>query len=145
MSTVNSSYVWRKSSYSDSSGAECVEVASVPANWHKSSYSDSSGGSCVEVGSVVVVTGAQPQESGYSTHTEDQWAGLAPIVPTISTAERRKNSLSTGTRGTCVEVGDVAAVAVRDSKDPDGPKLIFGPSAWQAFATQVKNGTLDLA
>jgi hypothetical protein len=34
---------------------------------------------------------------------------------------------------------------VRDSKDPDGPKLVFGPSAWQAFATRVKTGTLDLA
>ena len=36
------------------------------------------------------------------------------------------------------------AVAVRDSKNPDGPRLIFGHSAWQAFAAQVKNGTLDL-
>ncbi|MDN3058051.1 MULTISPECIES: DUF397 domain-containing protein [Streptomyces] len=38
--------VWFKSSYSDSSGGECVEVA---YDWHKSSYSDSSGGQCIEV------------------------------------------------------------------------------------------------
>lgn len=38
--------VWFKSSYSDSSGGECVEVA---LDWHKSSYSDNTGGQCVEV------------------------------------------------------------------------------------------------
>ncbi|BAU84357.1 hypothetical protein SLA_3448 [Streptomyces laurentii] len=37
---------WFKSSYSDDSGANCVEVA---FDWHKSSYSDGSGGNCVEV------------------------------------------------------------------------------------------------
>ncbi|MFC8665741.1 DUF397 domain-containing protein [Streptomyces sp. NPDC057199] len=37
---------WFKSSYSDSSGGECVEAA---FTWRKSSYSDSSGGDCVEV------------------------------------------------------------------------------------------------
>ncbi|MFI0774560.1 DUF397 domain-containing protein [Streptomyces sp. NPDC021212] len=38
--------VWFKSSYSDSGGGDCVEIA---LDWHKSSYSDSSGGQCVEV------------------------------------------------------------------------------------------------
>ncbi|MEU0843204.1 DUF397 domain-containing protein [Streptomyces sp. NPDC005962] len=38
--------VWFKSSYSDSSGGQCVEVA---LDWHKSSYSDNTGGQCVEV------------------------------------------------------------------------------------------------
>ncbi|XUL88270.1 DUF397 domain-containing protein [Streptomyces galilaeus] len=37
---------WFKSSYSDSSGGDCVEVA-LP--WRRSTYSDSSGGECVEV------------------------------------------------------------------------------------------------
>lgn len=43
---------WVKSSYSDSSGGQCVEVA---VDWHKSSYSDASGGDCVEVATGVVV------------------------------------------------------------------------------------------
>ncbi|WP_432085032.1 DUF397 domain-containing protein [Streptomyces sp. bgisy095] len=37
---------WFKSSYSSSSGGDCVEVA---FDWHKSSYSNSNGGNCVEV------------------------------------------------------------------------------------------------
>ncbi|QLH24932.1 DUF397 domain-containing protein [Streptomyces sp. Rer75] len=38
--------MWFKSSYSDSSGGDCVEVA---LDWHKSSYSDNTGGQCVEI------------------------------------------------------------------------------------------------
>jgi hypothetical protein len=30
------------------------------------------------------------------------------------------------------------AVLVRDSKDPDGPRLVFDPRAWREFAAQVK-------
>jgi hypothetical protein len=36
---------WRKSSYSTSTGGDCVEVG----RWRKSGYSDSTGGDCVEV------------------------------------------------------------------------------------------------
>ncbi|GAA1377647.1 DUF397 domain-containing protein [Streptomyces beijiangensis] len=44
---MTSTLRWFKSSYSDSSGGECVEVAFDA--WHKSSYSDSGGGNCVEL------------------------------------------------------------------------------------------------
>ncbi|MGP4084610.1 DUF397 domain-containing protein [Streptomyces sp. KR55] len=41
---------WRKSSYSGSSGGECVECAPLgAASWRKSSYSGDTGGDCVEV------------------------------------------------------------------------------------------------
>ncbi|WP_314414433.1 DUF397 domain-containing protein [Streptomyces sp. DSM 40484] len=43
---------WRKSSYSDDNGGDCVEVAYDfigAARWRKSSHSDDNGGSCVEV------------------------------------------------------------------------------------------------
>jgi hypothetical protein len=36
---------WRKSTYSSSGGANCVEVGT----WRKSTYSGSNGGACVEV------------------------------------------------------------------------------------------------
>ncbi|MGH3313744.1 MAG: DUF397 domain-containing protein [Streptomyces sp.] len=37
---------WRKSTHSDASGGDCVEVAT---EWRKSTHSDSGGGDCVEV------------------------------------------------------------------------------------------------
>lgn len=43
---------WRRSTYSDGNGGECVEVAyDFPgaARWRKSSYSNGEGGDCVEV------------------------------------------------------------------------------------------------
>jgi hypothetical protein len=35
-------------------------------------------------------------------------------------------------------------VAVRDSKDPDGPKLFFRPSAWIDLLDRIKAGELEL-
>ncbi|MFD9319884.1 DUF397 domain-containing protein [Streptomyces sp. NPDC060053] len=47
-----SSVTWRKSSYSNTDGGNCVEVSddllSVAA-WRKSSYSNQDGGACLEV------------------------------------------------------------------------------------------------
>ncbi|MBW8736814.1 MAG: DUF397 domain-containing protein [Streptomyces turgidiscabies] len=43
---------WRKSTYSDGNGGDCVEVAHDfigAARWRKSTYSNGEGGSCVEV------------------------------------------------------------------------------------------------
>jgi hypothetical protein len=43
--------------------------------------------------------------------------------------------------GRRVEVGAAPrAVAVRDSKDPEGPKLAFAPGRWRDFTRSVKNG-----
>ncbi|MFE7409519.1 DUF397 domain-containing protein [Streptomyces laurentii] len=44
-----STATWRKSSYSNSSGGNCVEVAEGYAAWRKSSHSNTSGGNCLEV------------------------------------------------------------------------------------------------
>ncbi|MBZ6473446.1 DUF397 domain-containing protein [Streptomyces griseocarneus] len=79
-----SSVRWRKSSYSNSDGGDCVEVA----EWRKSSYSNPDGGNCLEV---------------------------ADNIPT--------------------------AVPVRDSKNPDGPALVFGAAAWAAFVSGLKGTT----
>jgi hypothetical protein len=35
-----------------------------------------------------------------------------------------------------------AAIAVRDFKDPDGPRLAFTAGGWRAFLRQVKDGQL---
>ncbi|MGP3978121.1 DUF397 domain-containing protein [Streptomyces sp. 8N114] len=49
-----------------------------------------------------------------------------------------KSSYSTG-NGACVEVKSpaVRTVAVRDSKEPQGPALSFQPEAWGAFVARV--------
>lgn len=58
----------------------------------------------------------------------------------------RKSSYSGG-QGECVEVATLpgGGHAVRDSKDSDGPRLVFPPTGWQAFTSQVKAGQHDLA
>ena len=42
--------------------------------------------------------------------------------------------------GNCVEVARnlTGIVAVRDSKDPEGPALIFASADWEAFTAGVK-------
>jgi hypothetical protein len=58
----------------------------------------------------------------------------------------RKSSHSGPSGGDCVEVAGAApSVAVRDSKDPEGPKLIFGASAWRVFSQAAKSGRFDLS
>ncbi|WP_027659882.1 DUF397 domain-containing protein [Salinispora fenicalii] len=53
---------------------------------------------------------------------------------------RKSTRSSGGGNGDCVEVADnlPGVVGVRDSKDPTGPALVFGPEAWQAFVTQAR-------
>ncbi|WP_149257529.1 DUF397 domain-containing protein [Actinomadura sp. K4S16] len=66
-------------------------------------------------------------------------------IRSVSKIQWRKSSRSGDTGGACVEVAGLAAnVGVRDSKDPDGPKLVFASAEWLAFARRVKSGALDL-
>ena len=59
----------------------------------------------------------------------------------VTGAAWRKSSYSGDNGGNCVEVGAAGlAVAVRDSKDPDGPLLAFARDTWTAFAEQLKAG-----
>lgn len=57
----------------------------------------------------------------------------------LSRAIWRKSAYSNN-GGNCVEVARnlPGIVAVRDSKDPDGPALIFTPADWEAFTAAVK-------
>ena len=57
----------------------------------------------------------------------------------LTGAQWRKSSRSNG-QGQCVEVARnlPGIVAVRDSKDPEGPALVVDPAAWSAFAATVK-------
>ncbi|WP_084338066.1 DUF397 domain-containing protein [Actinomadura oligospora] len=88
------------------------------ASWRKSSFSGNTGGACIEVADIAWRT------SSYSGGTGGNCVEVGDLT-------WRKSSRSTNTGGNCVEVGAAAAVvAVRDSKDPDGPKLLLSAAAW---------------
>ena len=87
--------------------------------WRKSSYSFSQG-NCAEV-------------AAWRKSTASAGEGECMEV-----AAWRKSSHSTH-NGACAEVGqDGTVVGVRDSKDPDGAVLVFGPAAWTAFLAGLR-------
>jgi hypothetical protein len=47
----------------------------------------------------------------------------------------------------CVEIAvpTAAAIAVRDSKDPEGPRLTFDNSSWHSFVSDLSAGAFDLS
>jgi hypothetical protein len=63
-----------------------------------------------------------------------------------------RTSAHSGGNGSCVEIANLpgsrtgvpGAMAVRDSKDRQGPALIFSADEWTAFTLRIKTGQLDL-
>ncbi|MFE8014368.1 DUF397 domain-containing protein [Streptomyces antibioticus] len=77
--------------------------------WRKSSHSGDTGGECVE---------------------------CAPL----GGAAWRTSTYSGDTGGQCVEVAATTpCTAVRDSKAPHGPALLFPAEAWEGFLESLKN------
>lgn len=94
-------------------------------DWHKSIYSTQNR-ECVEV--------AAWRKSTRST----QNGSCVEVAPWRSSSRSAQN-------GECVELAAGApGVAVRDSKAPDGPYLLFAPDAWGEFAAHAKAGEWDL-
>jgi Domain of unknown function (DUF397) len=92
------------------------------AAWRKSSYSNN-GGSCVEVAAVWRT----------SSHS-----GNGGSCVEVAHALVWQKSTHSNDGGNCVEVaGTGPAVAVRDSKNPDGPTLAFTPAQWHTFTTRL--------
>jgi len=58
----------------------------------------------------------------------------------------RKSTFS-GATNDCIEIADGCAgiVPVRDSKDPNGPELIFSAGAFADFVSAVKAGDFPIA
>lgn len=57
----------------------------------------------------------------------------------LSNARWRTSTRSGASGGNCVEVASnlPGVVGVRDSKDPSGPVLVFGPTTWRAFVARL--------
>ena len=56
----------------------------------------------------------------------------------------RKATASQGSQG-CVELAPLPGlIAVRDSKDPDGPVLLLSRDGWRQLAESATRGNLDL-
>lgn len=73
--------------------------------------------------------------------TVQPWPGTAEAP---AGAIWRKSSYS-GTQGNCVEVVTnlLGLVVVRDSKDPDGPKLMVRADKWRGLLCNIKGGLDD--
>ncbi len=55
-----------------------------------------------------------------------------------------KSSYSSGAEGNCLEAAGLSLeVGIRDSKDKEGPALVFPRSTWTAFVAGVCAGELD--
>jgi hypothetical protein len=65
----------------------------------------------------------------------------------LSNATWRKSSYSGGNGGNCIEVAALSdgSRAVRDSKDPSGPVLMFSPAEWRTFTSAVNGGAINLS
>ncbi|WP_431999407.1 DUF397 domain-containing protein [Streptomyces sioyaensis] len=103
--------IWVKSSYSDANGGDCIEFSRT-FTWVKSSYSDANGGQCLE------------------------------FSPDLAW---RKSSYSDANGGECLEFSPTltrvhGVVPVRDSKNPDGPALVFPAGGWSSFVSAVQRG-----
>ncbi|WP_097981463.1 DUF397 domain-containing protein [Streptomyces sp. f150] len=74
---MSSTLRWFKSSYSNSSGGNCIEVA---FDWRTSSYSNASGGECVEVAACphsVHVRDSKVSDGPVFAVAPDAWSAFA--------------------------------------------------------------------
>jgi hypothetical protein len=63
----------------------------------------------------------------------------------LSTANWRKSSSSSGGGQGCVEVAVIAgSVAIRDSKNPDGPVHLVSPDSFRDLIFSIKRGDLNI-
>jgi Domain of unknown function (DUF397) len=63
----------------------------------------------------------------------------------LADAVWQKSSRSGPVSDNCVEIAFVDnAIAMRDSKHPDGPVLLFTAEEWDAFVAGAKDGEFDV-
>jgi hypothetical protein len=63
----------------------------------------------------------------------------------LANAVWQKSTRSGPVSDNCVEIAFVdGAIAMRDSKHPDGPVLLFTAEEWDAFVEGAKDGEFDV-
>ena len=68
---------------------------------------------------------------------------MSPTGSTLRGLAWRKAQCSVG-NGACVELAPLnGMIAMRDSKDPDGPVLVYSSAEWHAFLIGAKAGEFD--
>ncbi|MFF5311466.1 DUF397 domain-containing protein [Streptomyces massasporeus] len=88
-----STAVWRKSTYSNGTGGNCVEVAEAfpgAARWRKSTYSNGDGGDCLEVcdahTAVVPVRDSKTPHGPVLTITAPAWTSFVTSLKSAPAA-----------------------------------------------------------
>ena len=78
-------------------------------------------------------------DTGFLLNLSGMPADALPVQPVW-----QKSSFS-NSQGNCVEIGEINSnvVAMRDSKNPLGPVLLFERDDLRSFVTNIKNGLLD--
>ncbi|MFF2061508.1 DUF397 domain-containing protein [Streptomyces sp. NPDC058200] len=90
--------------------------------------------------SSLITTSARWRKSSYSGDTNGECVECAPV----GNVTWQKSSYSGDTNGECIEVATcTTAVAVRDSKNPDGPVFAVAPHAFTTFVTAAASGDLN--
>jgi hypothetical protein len=110
--------------------SELASATLASAAWRRSSRSGSQG-NCVEA---ALLGGAKWRKSSRSGSS-----GECVEAAVLGSARWHKSSHS-GSEGNCIEVtGDLpGAVAVRDSKNPGEPALVFSRDEWTAFIGELR-------
>lgn len=85
------------------------------------------------------LTGALWRKSSYSSDTGGDCIECAPLNGTTW----RKSTYSGGTGGDCIEfAARPGAIAIRDSKHPEGPAFTTTPRAFATFVEAAATGSL---
>ncbi|MFJ5675301.1 DUF397 domain-containing protein [Streptomyces sp. NPDC093097] len=68
--------------------------------------------------------------------------GCVLMAHAVEGALWKKSSYSGGSESQCVEVAEISGthsgIAIRDSKDPQGPALVFSAGGWSTFISAVR-------
>ena len=67
-------------------------------------------------------------------------------LPSLLRAAKWRKSRHSNPSGNCVEIAMLPEqrVAVRDSRRPDGPALLFSRAAWETFLRSLREGASEL-